>query len=129
MADRGVDVGALAETIGVSYQAVRKATKGGGMSAENNAKAAKCLGVNSDWLALGVWPKQRQVGNVTTAGDAVQLLRALAEQRSPDERRAVAELVRSYLAADEASEVTAMAISALLDSAPEEGGKGKRTAA
>ena len=57
MDERGLDIPTLAAKIGVSYQAVRKATKGGGMSAENNAKAAKVLGVNSDWLALGVWPQ------------------------------------------------------------------------
>lgn len=129
MDERGVDIPTLAAKIGVSYQAVRKATKGGGMSAENNAKAAKVLGVNSDWLALGVWPKQRQVGNATTAAEAVQLLRELANQRNPDERRAVAELVRSYLAAEDASEATVGAISVLLDAAPEKPDKGKHKAA
>lgn len=129
MAEKGVGTTALSKKIGVTYQAIQKAEKGGGMRADNNAKAAKFLEVSSDWLALGVWPKQRQVGNVTTAAEAVQLLRALTEQRSPDERRAVADLVRSYLAADEASEATVGAISALLDAAPEKTGKSKQTAA
>lgn len=129
MAERGVDIPTLAAKIGVSYQAVRKATKGGGMSAENNAKAARFLRVNSDWLALGVWPKQRQGASATTAAEAVQLLRELANQRNPDERRAVAELVRSYLAAEDASEATVGAISALLDAAPEKPDKGKHKAA
>ena len=49
----GVDTTALAKDIGVSYQAVRKALTGGRFGAANNAKAAKRLGVTSDWLATG----------------------------------------------------------------------------
>ncbi len=120
MKDRKVDVATLAAHLDVSYQAVRKVTElNGAFGAENNAKAARFLNVNPDWLALGWWPKSRQVGNVTTAADAVKLLRALAGQRNPDERRAIADLVRSYLAAETASEATAAAISAMLDAAPE----------
>lgn len=45
----------LANAIGISYQAVKKVLDGGSrsLSAENNAKAARFLGVSSHWLATG----------------------------------------------------------------------------
>ena len=48
----------LAAAMGISYQAVRKAVKGesNAFSAENNAKAARFLGVRPDWLATGEQP-------------------------------------------------------------------------
>lgn len=45
---------ALIDHLGVSYQAVKKVTDGlTKFSAENNSKAARFCGVNSDWLATG----------------------------------------------------------------------------
>ena len=46
----------LANEIGLSYQAVKKVIDGktNSFSAENNSKAAKYLGVTSDYLALGI---------------------------------------------------------------------------
>lgn len=45
----------LARAIGISYQAVKKVLDGGShsLSAENNSKAARFLGVSSHWLATG----------------------------------------------------------------------------
>lgn len=45
----------LAASLGVSYQAIKKLIDGTSKSltAENNSKAAKILGVNPDWLASG----------------------------------------------------------------------------
>lgn len=45
----------LADALGVSYQAVKKVTDGKSKAfdAFNNARAARILGVTSDWLALG----------------------------------------------------------------------------
>jgi transcriptional regulator with XRE-family HTH domain len=48
----------LAKILGISYQGVVKALKGGptgesAMTAENNPKVARVLGVDPDWLATG----------------------------------------------------------------------------
>jgi SOS-response transcriptional repressor LexA len=59
MEEAGVGTSALAERLGVSYQAVRKAQDGRtkSLSAANNAAAAAMLGVLPDWLATGAGPK------------------------------------------------------------------------
>jgi transcriptional regulator with XRE-family HTH domain len=46
---------ALAAALGVSYQAVKKVLDGksNALTAENNAKGARFLGVSSHWLATG----------------------------------------------------------------------------
>ena len=46
----------LADAMGISYQAVRKAVLGlsGAFNAENNAKAAAYLRVSPDWLAANI---------------------------------------------------------------------------
>lgn len=52
----------LADHLKISYQAVKKAVTGDSksLSAENNANAAKFLGVSSEWLATGEGvPQQR----------------------------------------------------------------------
>jgi len=49
----GVNTTELARALGISYQAVRKVLLGGAFGTDNNAHAAKKLGVNSDWLATG----------------------------------------------------------------------------
>lgn len=55
MKQRGVSVRDLADKLDVSYQAAKKVLDGksAAFSAPNNARAAKLLGVDSDWLALG----------------------------------------------------------------------------
>lgn len=53
--DDRADAKWLAQKIGVSYQAAVKALAGDtkSLTAENNVKAARALGVNSEWLATG----------------------------------------------------------------------------
>lgn len=55
---KAVTVQQLAAELHLSYQAVKKVVdnKTGSFNAENNAKAAKFLGVRSDWLATGEEP-------------------------------------------------------------------------
>lgn len=55
MKHAGASKPALAKAVGISYQAVKKVLDGGSRSltAENNAKAARFLGVSSHWLATG----------------------------------------------------------------------------
>ena len=55
MVNAGVKTQALANAIGVSYQAVKKVLDGKSKAfdAENNSKAAAFLNVNPDWLARG----------------------------------------------------------------------------
>lgn len=55
MKDAGIKTSQLARDLGVSYQAVKKVLEGGSsaLNTENNAAAARILGVNSDWLATG----------------------------------------------------------------------------
>lgn len=53
MKEAGIGTADLARAMGISYQAVRKVVLGGQFGMENNAAAAKLLGVSSDWLATG----------------------------------------------------------------------------
>lgn len=55
MKHSGASKTTLARAIGISYQAVKKVLDGGShsLSAENNSKAARFLGVSSHWLATG----------------------------------------------------------------------------
>lgn len=55
MKDAGLDVSAVAEGIGLTYQAVKKVQLGTTkmLTAENNVKAARIMGVSSEWLATG----------------------------------------------------------------------------
>lgn len=60
MRDAGISVQGLADAIGLSYQAVKKALDGGSnsFSAKNNSKAASILKVNPNWLATGEGSKE-----------------------------------------------------------------------
>lgn len=53
----GVSTSQLARDIDISYQAVKKALSGGAFGSDNNIKAAKRLGVYSEWLATGKGPR------------------------------------------------------------------------
>ena len=66
---RKVSVAELAESIGLSYQAVKKVFDGksNAFTAENNSKAAKRLGIYSDWLATGLGPMQQAHSNIEEA--------------------------------------------------------------
>ena len=47
------DITQLSDSMPVTYQAVAKVKNGGAFGAKNNIRAAKILGVNSEWLATG----------------------------------------------------------------------------
>lgn len=60
MAAAQITAKALADRLGISYQAVRKAMDGRSksLSAENNSRAAAVLGVSPDWLATGLGSRE-----------------------------------------------------------------------
>ena len=64
----------IADHLDVSYQAVRKLMTGGTkmLNAANNVKAARFMGVDSEWLATGVADPER----VQLAGDEAAMLAA-----------------------------------------------------
>lgn len=68
---RKVSVAELAEGMGLSYQAVKKVFDGksNAFTAENNSKAAKILGIYSDWLATGLGPMQQEPSNIEQGPD------------------------------------------------------------
>ena len=55
MSAAGIKSEELAEAVGVTYHGIRKVLEGksGSLNALNNARAAKALGIDSDWLATG----------------------------------------------------------------------------
>jgi phage repressor protein C with HTH and peptisase S24 domain len=53
----GISTSELARQMGISYQGVKKVLNGGSFNTDNNIKAAKLLGVFSDWLATGKGPR------------------------------------------------------------------------
>lgn len=57
MAAKSVGIPALAEAMGISFQAVAKVRDGGAFGAANNFKAAKLFGLNPEWLSSGKGPK------------------------------------------------------------------------
>jgi hypothetical protein len=89
-------VGWLAERLGVSYQAARKALSGDtkALTAENNVKAARVLGVSSEWLATGDGPRSG-AGSPFSA----DLLRAI-EAAPPSVRRQAENAARNVLDLD-----------------------------
>lgn len=64
MDESGVSVNMLADELGASYQAVKKVLNGASnaFNAINHVKAARFLGVSSDWLALGEGEMRQQTG-------------------------------------------------------------------
>jgi phage repressor protein C with HTH and peptisase S24 domain len=53
MDKKGWDISALADRLGVSYQAVNKVKNGGAFGSQNNIKAARLFGVSPEYLATG----------------------------------------------------------------------------
>jgi hypothetical protein len=94
--DDTASVGWLAERLDVSYQAAKKALSGDtkALTAENNVKAARALGVNSEWLATG--EGSREGGAPQFSGD---LLRAL-QAAPPNVRRQAENAARNVLDLD-----------------------------
>jgi hypothetical protein len=78
MAESGLGVGALADGIGVTYQAIKKVVDGSTkmLAADNNVRAARLLGVNSEWLATGE-------GSPTPWPLSPELLQRIAESEDP----------------------------------------------
>lgn len=72
MKQAGIGTADLARAMGISYQAVRKVILGGQFGTENNAAAAKLLGVSSDWLATG--KGEAKPAGVAPASNAEPLL-------------------------------------------------------
>lgn len=70
----------LAEGLGLTYQAVDKVVKGKtkSLSAQNNDRAAKLLGVNPSWLANGEGPRL----HLLTTKEPAEVAQALS-QRAP----------------------------------------------
>lgn len=83
-----MDTAGLAKAMDLSYQAVQKWINGSTkeLTAPNNTKAARVLGVNSDWLATGEGPMERNApaapaaepGMVKLSEREAQLLQDLA---------------------------------------------------
>lgn len=102
MRDAGVKTQALADALGVSYQACRKVLIGetNSFTAANNSRAAEFLGVSPSWLADGTGEKtvgphrslslvRSPVEGGPTNQDAVQttaFLRQAFKSASPDLR-------------------------------------------
>jgi hypothetical protein len=59
MEDARMSVAAFAKAMGITYQAAKKAADGKtrSLTAANNERAAKLLGVSSAWLATGIGPR------------------------------------------------------------------------
>lgn len=52
-----MSVSALADALGITYQAVKKVRDGGDFGSTNNLRAARLLGLNPEWLATGTGPR------------------------------------------------------------------------
>lgn len=77
---KGVSISALAEGVGVSYQAIKKVMDGGSRSfgLKNNVEAAKALGVSQDWLAFGDGTDEPDEARPAACADACKLPSPLA---------------------------------------------------
>lgn len=88
----------LASQLDVSVQAVRKVFSGTSkaLSAANNARVAKLLGVSPDWLALGEKEGGPMLGALPFSLDLV----AQARKASPDDLRKAENAARNVLELD-----------------------------
>lgn len=68
----GVDIPGFSKSLGISYQALRKALNGGRLGMQNHAKAAKMLGVSGDWLATGKGERKTTNAPAPTKGDVYE---------------------------------------------------------
>lgn len=84
MADAQKSIADVAAAVGISYQAVRKAVKGesNAFTAENNAKAARFLGVRPNWLATGELPMLDASADGRDVEDQESIRRALQVLRN-----------------------------------------------
>jgi ribosome-binding protein aMBF1 (putative translation factor) len=115
MAQAGFDTTKLSKSLGISYQAVKKAETGKtkALTAYNNDVAANLLGVSSRWLATGQSEKESvssshhaaEVGSAynnqdQTIKDAVKLLQSLPEH----DRRSLLTIMRAFAISIQPSE-------------------------
>lgn len=86
----GVTIQQLADTLGISYQGIKKALNEGVMpGAKNNAMLAKLLRVNSDWLATGEGEVRPMVNPEVLATEQERQMMWLFRSLSPEKRDAV----------------------------------------
>lgn len=119
----GVTVKQLQDHLSVSYQAMKKLEDGKtkSLTAENNAKAARYLGVDSYWLATGQGEKVKAMGT-HTATEPIGIYKVIQwpfEAVTPDQYDRLGErqkgMVEGY-------------VRGLLESAPESQKQEKRAA-
>jgi transcriptional regulator with XRE-family HTH domain len=84
--ERKLTAAEMAARLRISYQAVKKIVDGKSkmMAADNNAKAAAILGVDSDWLATGEGSKARSTPQFSQAALRVA---AIYDSVTPKDRR------------------------------------------
>lgn len=95
--DDTVSVRWLADQLSVSYQAAKKAISGDtkALTADNNVKAARALGVNSEWLATG------EGASASAASPfSADLMRAI-QAAPPNVRRQAENAIRAMLDMDQ----------------------------
>lgn len=94
MVEAGKDAHAVADHLRISYQAVMKVLSGGSrrMAADNNARAAKFLGVSADWLATGAGTPARTDKPTESTADryTADIIEILPKLTAEDRRRLAA---------------------------------------
>lgn len=102
MATSNVSTTALAEHLGISYQAVKKALSGAtaALAAHNHAKAARLMRVSSDWLALGEGePRPSKLSIADLSGPEAQMLGQFRKLPPDDQHYIEVEINNAYVRA------------------------------
>lgn len=102
--ERGITAGDMAGCMKLSYQAVKKIVDGKSkmMAADNNARAAAILGVDSDWLATGEGSRERSKAPYSASALRVA---AIYDQVSPKDRRHIDAVADAAASPDDPPEV------------------------
>lgn len=105
MADSKKDTHAVAKAVGITYQAVKKVEIGTTrmLAADNNVKAARFMGVDSEWLATG---EARPAQGATQHSPAALRVAAIYDQVSRKDRRHIDYAADAALSPDDLSEAT-----------------------
>jgi len=113
MDEKSISKQALADAIGVSFQAIAKVEAGGSLGSKNNIIAAKYFGVSSDWLATGKGEKKVSNRNLDNHLDLspheLRLLEIFRSLQSDDMRDIAIKQVSVLV--NESSEVRDRAVS------------------